>query len=1017
MDKLKMETSDMAAENIEKIGALFPSAVTEMRGEDGSIKKGVNFEMLKQLLSPDVVEEGDERYEFTWVGKKQAIAEAARPTTKTLRPVKEDSRNWDATENLYIEGDNLEVLKILQESYLGKVKMIYIDPPYNTGHDFIYRDDFGMSREEWSEKSGELSEDGDRLFENTESNGRFHSDWCSMTYSRLMLARNLLTEDGVVFISLDDGEIENLREICNEVFGEQNFLAQCVRKRRDSQANLSKNISPIHEYVVLYAKSNGNLLNKISAHINLVKKIAALGITLTGTTATNSFVYVEGVDIYKNKAPTARLGFEIKGKTGTRTMVRKVQGGDDLYTLSGELDEYADRFVILPDGIDGRDNSVTFLNGLKLYAGQISGNEQMTALQRRIQIRETIRTHIQRERELYPRGIKVLSLFFIDEVSKYRLYDGDNDDGRNGEYAKMFEEEYENVVGQMQRQFGDDAYLHYLDGIDVHKTHQGYFSIDKKKGKKARFVEGKIDRKTQLSDDVDAYDLIMKDKERLLSLDEPVRFIFSHSALREGWDNPNVFQICTLKPQSESEIRSRQEIGRGLRLCVNQQGERMDESVLGRDVQELNKLTLITDLEYGKFAEALQTGLAESLADRPQKVDTQLFVGRTLVDANGEQVHVTQDLANAIYEDLIQNDYVKRGKLTDKYFADKEIGSFHVASEVSGYADSVVRILSGVYDAHTMAPENAHSNNVQAIVDEEKLHKAEFLNLWNRINHKSFYTVQFDTPELIDHSIRALDSKLNVTRVQINLEYGEQTARLESREQLEQGKGFQKARSDRESAKYAPLGSVRYDLVGKLVEETGLTRATVAAILRGIAPQTFSQFRINPEEFILKAARLINDEKATQIIEHITYNRLDAAYDQDVFTRATLRGKLDVNAMEANRSLYSHVIYDSDNERRFAQELDVSDQVAVYVKLPGSFYISTPVGKYNPDWAIAFNEGSVKHIYFVAETKGNLDTMELRDVENAKIECAKKHFAAISNGSVVYSVVDNYSTLMQLVSN
>ena len=738
MDKLKMETSDMAAENIEKIGALFPSAVTEMRGEDGSIKKGVNFEMLKQLLSPDVVEEGDERYEFTWVGKKQAIAEAARPTTKTLRPVKEDSRNWDATENLYIEGDNLEVLKILQESYLGKVKMIYIDPPYNTGHDFIYRDDFGMSREEWSEKSGELSEDGDRLFENTESNGRFHSDWCSMTYSRLMLARNLLTEDGVVFISLDDGEIENLREICNEVFGEQNFLAQCVRKRRDSQANLSKNISPIHEYVVLYAKSNGNLLNKISAHINLVKKIAALGITLTGTTATNSFVYVEGVDIYKNKAPTARLGFEIKGKTGTRTMVRKVQGGDDLYTLSGELDEYADRFVILPDGIDGRDNSVTFLNGLKLYAGQISGNEQMTALQRRIQIRETIRTHIQRERELYPRGIKVLSLFFIDEVSKYRLYDGDNDDGRNGEYAKMFEEEYENVVGQMQRQFGDDAYLHYLDGIDVHKTHQGYFSIDKKKGKKARFVEGKIDRKTQLSDDVDAYDLIMKDKERLLSLDEPVRFIFSHSALREGWDNPNVFQICTLKPQSESEIRSRQEIGRGLRLCVNQQGERMDESVLGRDVQELNKLTLITDLEYGKFAEALQTGLAESLADRPQKVDTQLFVGRTLVDANGEQVHVTQDLANAIYEDLIQNDYVKRGKLTDKYFADKEIGSFHVASEVSGYADSVVRILSGVYDAHTMAPENAHSNNVQAIVDEEKLHKAEFLNLWNRINHKSF---------------------------------------------------------------------------------------------------------------------------------------------------------------------------------------------------------------------------------------------------------------------------------------
>lgn len=439
MDKLKMETSDMAAENIEKLGLCSLGCYRDA-GRGWQHQKGVNFEMLKQLLSPDVVEEGDERYEFTWVGKKQAIAEAARPTTKTLRPVKEDSRNWDATENLYIEGDNLEVLKILQESYLGKVKMIYIDPPYNTGHDFIYRDDFGMSREEWSEKSGELSEDGDRLFENTESNGRFHSDWCSMTYSRLMLARNLLTEDGVVFISLDDGEIENLREICNEVFGEQNFLAQCVRKRRD----------------------------------------------MTATTT---------------MAATASMPKCSRRSTKT------------------------------------------------LWA-RCSASLAMTPI------------------------------------------------------------------------------CIIWTALTCTRPTRGIF-LSTKEGQKARFVEGKIDRKTQLSDDVDAYDLIMKDKERLLSLDEPVRFIFSHSALREGWDNPNVFQICTLKPQSESEIRSRQEIGRGLRLCVNQQGERMDESVLGRDVQELNKLTLITDLEYGKFAEALQTGLAESLADRPQKVDTQLFVGRT----------------------------------------------------------------------------------------------------------------------------------------------------------------------------------------------------------------------------------------------------------------------------------------------------------------------------------------------------------------------------------------------------
>ena len=748
---------------------------------------------------------------------------------------------------------------------------------------------------------------------------------------------------------------------------------------------------------------------------HLVKKIAALGVTLSGTTATNSFVYLEGIDLYKNKAPTARLGFEVKGKAGTRTVVQKVKDGDDLFALSNGLDEYADRFVILPNGIDGRDNSVTFLNGLKLYAGQISGNEQMTALQRRIQIRETIRTHIERERELYPRGIKVLSLFFIDKVDGYRVYDGENDDGRNGEYAKMFEEEYRNVVDAMQMRMGDEAYMRYLDRIDAHKTHQGYFSIDRKKGKKPRFVESKVDRKTQTSDDADAYDLIMKDKERLLSLDEPVRFIFSHSALREGWDNPNVFQICTLKPQSESEIRSRQEIGRGLRLCVNQQGERMDENILGSEVQELNKLTLVTDLTFGKFAEALQAGLAESLADRPRKVEAQLFVGRTLVNASGAEVKVTRDLAEAIYEDLIQRGYVHRGELTDAYYAAKDSGIFRTAEEVQDCAASVQQVLATIYDRRAMQPEDPRQNNVLATLDEEKLRKKEFMELWTRINRKSYYTVRFDTQELICHAIQALDARLQVTPIRVNLEYGEQTARLESKEQLEQGRGFQKTGNARGDTQAAPLGSVRYDLVGKLVEETGLTRATVAAILQGIAPQVFAQFRSNPEEFILKAGRLINNEKATQIIEHITYNRLDAAYDQSIFTGATLRGKLGVNAMPADRSLFSHVIYDSDNERKFAEELDVSREVAVYVKLPGSFFISTPVGKYNPDWAIAFNEGSVKHIYFVAETKGSLNTMELRGIEDAKIACARKHFAAISSDSVVYDVVDSYKTLMDKV--
>lgn len=751
---------------------------------------------------------------------------------------------------------------------------------------------------------------------------------------------------------------------------------------------------------------------------HLVKKIAALGVTLTGTTATGGYVYLEGIDLYPNKAPTARLGFELKGANGTRTVVQRVKGGDNLYDLSNHLAEYADRYVILPDGIDGRDNSVTFLNGLKLYAGQVQGNENLVEAQRRVQIRETIRIHLQKERELYGKGIKVLSLFFIDEVGKYRVYEGEDDSGRNGEYAKMFEEEYTALLNDWQRKMGDEAWFDYVSKISVRKTHQGYFSIDKKKGKKDRFVEGKVDKKTGISDDTDAYDLIMKDKERLLSLDEPVRFIFSHSALREGWDNPNVFQICTLKPQSDSEIRSRQEIGRGLRLCVNQNGERMDESVLGSEVQELNKLTLVTDMSFGKFAEALQAGLAEALKGRPCSVDVALFTGRVLTNENGAKLQLTPTVAQAVYDDLVTNGYVHRGQLTEKYYTERRVGTLQLAPEVQGFAPEVAKILDSVYDSRSLAPENAHDSNVQAVVDPEKLKRKEFLQLWERINHKSFYTVQLDTQELIEKSIRELNDKLKVARIRIQMEHGEQTAQIESRQQLEQGKAFARVRANDNTSATVSLGSVQYDLVGKLVEETQLTRATVAAILQGMEAAVFAQYRLNPEEFILKTAKLINNQKATQVIEHIAYNKLDETYSTEVFTQKNLRGKLGLNAMEAHRSLFSYVIYDSENEKRFANDLEVNDKVALYIKLPGDFFIATPVGKYNPDWAIAFKEDEVQHVYFVAETKGVdlLDSLELRGVEKAKIACAKAHFAAISNQSVTYEVVDSFDKLMQIVT-
>ena len=254
MDKMRMESVDLTAQNIDKIGALFPNCITETVDENGTPKKAINFEILKQMLSGDVLD-GDEAYEFTWVGKKAAIVEANKPIRKTLRPCKEDSVNWDTTKNLYIEGDNLEVLKLLQESYLGKVKMIYIDPPYNTGNDFVYADDFRMAGDKYAEEAGLVDNEGNRMLKNTDTNGRFHSDWCSMIYSRLMLARNLLTDDGVIFISIDDNEQENLKKICDEVFGAGNFISTIPILSNPRGRQSSKHIALTHEYLLLYSKN------------------------------------------------------------------------------------------------------------------------------------------------------------------------------------------------------------------------------------------------------------------------------------------------------------------------------------------------------------------------------------------------------------------------------------------------------------------------------------------------------------------------------------------------------------------------------------------------------------------------------------------------------------------------------------------------------------------------------------------------------------------------------------------
>ncbi|MCM1129794.1 MAG: DEAD/DEAH box helicase family protein [Alistipes senegalensis] len=740
----------------------------------------------------------------------------------------------------------------------------------------------------------------------------------------------------------------------------------------------------------------------------LVKKIAVKGISEIGSTATNAYVYLESINLSKD-APTATLSFEMKGASGVRKVTRIVNEGYDLYDNSNNMEEYKNRFIITR--IDGRDDSVEFMNGIKIYAGDVIGSVDEMQL-RRLQIRETIKSHLEREQLLFCKGIKVLSLFFIDEVVHYKQYDAAGKPF-NGDFAKIFEEEYEELVGQVG-ELGNEEYLDYLKAIPASSTHAGYFSIDKKS---TRMIDSKVSRKESTSDDIDAYDLIMRDKERLLDRNpkkSPVRFIFSHSALREGWDNPNVFQICTLK-QSSSDIRKRQEVGRGLRLCVNQEGDRMDANKLGEDVHNINVLTVIASESYDSFARGLQTELANAVADRPMAVTKELFIGKVVADIHGVEHVIDQDMARKIYHSLVRNNYIDgNDALTDCYYEAKKNNILVFPQDIQDCAASITQIIDSVYDPRLLLPENARSNNVELKVDVDKLAMPEFKALWKKINTKTVYAVDFDTDELVKKAVDSLNNKLRVSKIYFKVEKGEMD-NIHSKRELASGEAFKKEKTDTYNVRVTANSNVKYDLVGKLVDETGLTRKTIIQILQKIEPFIFNQFKENPEEFIIKSASLINDQKATAIIEHITYNVLEDRYDTDIFTEPTIKGRLDKNAMKVKKHLYDHLVFDSNNEKIFASELEASSEVAVYVKLPNGFYISTPVGKYNPDWAIAFYQGDVKHIYFVAETKGSMNSMQLRLIEDSKIHCAREHFKAISHGDVVYDVVDSYQTLMERV--
>lgn len=783
-----------------------------------------------------------------------------------------------------------------------------------------------------------------------------------------------------------------------------------------------KNFNPL--FTINYSathKTQHNLVYVLDAldafNKRLVKKIEVKGFEVKNFRGTDQYLYLESIVVSAKHPPRAKIELEIGYSKSINRETRILDEGDSLYVESKNMEQY--KGYVISD-IDPIHNCVIFTNGEVIYTNNVVGDVSEQDM-RRIQIRETILSHFEKEEKLYNRGIKTLSLFFIDEVAKYRQYD-ENGDEVLGEYGEIFEQEYLSVL-QQYRTLLDTPYQRYLATmcLDEHAVHRGYFSIDKKTG---RSVNSELKRGSEFSDDISAYDLILKNKERLLSFDEPTRFIFSHSALREGWDNPNVFQICTLR-HTDSTTAKRQEVGRGLRLCVDSNGNRMDVETCGDVVHSINVLTVIANESYKDFVTDLQKDIKDMLYDRPLAATSEYFKGK-FVKVDGVPTQIDSKMATAIERYLSYAGYtdIMSGKITDKYRNDLATGTLvPLPTELAPMSEGIHKLVQAIFDESILDDmfTDGHETKIKDNPLNDNFYKKEFQTLWNLINRQYAYTVDFKSDELIRKSIAHINAKLFVTQLQYTTSIGQQKSELNQHE-IERGDGFKTAKTRTQTLRHAQTSKVPYDLIGKVAEGTKLTRKTVAAILSGMDQQKFYQFRFNPEEFIAKVVKLINEQKASMIVEHISYDETGGRYDSDIFT-AEKAGHSFEKAFLTKKSIQPYVFTDGyaadgmSGERKFVEDLDAAEEVCVYAKLPKGFHIPTPVGNYSPDWAIAFNEGAVKHIYFIAETKGTMESLQLKPIEQAKISCAKKLFNEISSSKVRYHDVDSYQSLLNIMGH
>lgn len=750
-----------------------------------------------------------------------------------------------------------------------------------------------------------------------------------------------------------------------------------------------KNFNPL--FTINYSathKEHHNLVYVLDAldayNQKLVKKIQVKAITVSNIKGTNDYLYLEDIILQNAGNPKIRLSFYKNTKNGIKEVTETLDKGDNIYNASGELTIYKNRYII--DEIDYISGTVKLLNGKYLKKGEVYGDDSQKAI-REAQIRETIKSHFDKEAENFKKGIKTLSLFFIDEVVKYRDYDRPDE---KGEYARYFEKEYQAQLNNRLISESNPAYVDYLKKYSPNQVHKGYFSIDKKTGHSIDTTKEDDENNTS------AYDLILKNKERLLSFDEPTRFIFSHSALREGWDNPNIFQICTLR-NTNSEIQKRQEIGRGLRIALNQNGTRQDLSVLGKEFFDVNKLTVIANDSYDNFVRGLQEEYKQNIYERPSKADEQYFISKFIINCEtGEKTQISKEQSHSIYRWLLKNDYIDdNDNVTDKFKEDLSKDSVEsLPIELIPYKESIINLVSKVGTKGEIDIENGNKPVINNSLNSNFKTK-EFQELWNNINHKYSYRVSFDSNELIKNCINSIKANLtSVTRLKYNVVTGQQNNQI-TKMDLDNKNSFSQERSGSysENIDASHFTSAKYDLIYNIAKKTNLIRKTVSKILIG-TKETLRFFRENPEEYINKVSELINQQKASVIVNHISYYPMEDRFESDIFNES--HKDFDSNKVfESKKAIQDYVFVDGNAkngnsiEMNFAKQLEAQKDVKVYAKLPSKFYIPTPMGKYTPDWAIVFENDKSREIYFIAETKGSLDSLELRAVEQGKINCAK----------------------------